>query len=90
MFLDGFLEWTVIASAFKGIKIAVGLLILDAGMNMMKKMKRGALSTGIMISAFAAMLAINIFSLNFSSIALMIIAAIISFSVFVAKDGWGK
>ena len=43
-----------------------------------------------MISAFAAMLAINIFSLNFSSIALMIIAAIISFSVFVAKDGWGK
>ena len=90
MFLDGFLEWTVIASAFKGIKIAVGLLILDAGMNMMKKMKRGALSTGIMISAFAAMLAINIFSLNFSSIALMIIAAIISFSVFVAKDGGGK
>ena len=80
----------LIASAFKGIKIAVGLLILDAGMNMMKKMKRGALSTGIMISAFAAMLAINIFSLNFSSIALMIIAAIISFSVFVAKDGWGK
>ena len=68
----------------------MGLLILDAGMNMMKKMKRGALSTGIMISAFAAMLAINIFSLNFSSIALMIIAAIISFSVFVAKDGWGK
>ena len=46
----------MIASAFKGIKIAVGLLILDAGMNMMKKMKRSALSTGIMISAFAAML----------------------------------
>ena len=30
MFLDNFLELTVIANAFKGIKIAVGILILDA------------------------------------------------------------
>ena len=56
----------------------------------MKKMKKSALSIAIVSCAFAAMLVINMFSLNFSSIALMIIAAIISFSVFVAKDGWGK
>ena len=30
MFLDNFLEITVIASAFKGIKLAVGLLILNS------------------------------------------------------------
>ena len=50
MFLDNFLELTLIANAFKGIKIAVGILILDAAMNMMKKMpkkkmaRQGALS----------------------------------------------
>lgn len=38
-----------------------------------------------MSCAFAAMLVINMFSLNFSSIALMIIAAIASFSVFAVK-----
>lgn len=38
VFLENFLEITVIANAFKGIKIAVGLLILDAGLNMIGKM----------------------------------------------------
>ena len=40
MFLDNFLEITLIANAFKGIKLAVGLLILNAGLNMMQKMKK--------------------------------------------------
>ena len=39
MFLDNFLEITVIASAFRGIKIAVGILILNAGITMLKKMR---------------------------------------------------
>lgn len=30
MFLDNFLEITIVANAFKGIKVGVGLLILDA------------------------------------------------------------
>ena len=34
MFLDNFLEITLIANAFKGIKIAVGFLILDAAITM--------------------------------------------------------
>ena len=40
MFLDNFLEITVIANAFKGIKIAVGFLILDAAITMIKKMPK--------------------------------------------------
>ena len=30
MFLDNFLEITIVANAFKGIKVGVGLLIIDA------------------------------------------------------------
>ena len=40
MFLDNFLELTLIANAFKGIKIAVGILILDAAIIMVKKMHK--------------------------------------------------
>ena len=36
MFLDNFLELTIIANAFKGIKIAVGILILDAAITKYK------------------------------------------------------
>ena len=40
IFLDSFLELTIIANAFKGIKVAVGILILDAAITMVKKMKK--------------------------------------------------
>ena len=39
-FLDNFREITWIAHAFQGIKIAVGILILDAAFRMIKKMKK--------------------------------------------------
>lgn len=85
MFLDNFLELTVIANAFKGIKIAVGILILDAAITMIKKMRKKKLPRAIMICSCIAMLLINIFAWNFSSISLMVIAAFVSLSIFVAK-----
>jgi chromate transporter len=90
MFLDNFLEITWIANAFKGIRIAVGILILDAGINMFKKMKKKALPCIIMGCAFISMLLISIFALNFSSIFLMLIAAVVSLVVFVIQDASSK
>ena len=90
MFLDNFLELTVIANAFQGIKIAVGLLILNAGINMVKKMPKKALPRTIMVCAFAAMTLINILSLRISSIALMALAGVVSLSIFAVKGGAGK
>lgn len=86
MFLDNFLEIAIIANAFKGIKIAVGILILDAAVTMIKKMQKKVFPRVIMIFSFASMLLINIFSWNFSSINLMLIAAAISFIVFILND----
>ncbi|MBQ9717565.1 MAG: chromate transporter [Clostridia bacterium] len=83
MFLDNFLELTVIAHAFKGIKIAVGLLILDAAFIMIGKMQKKLLPRTIMICSCLAMLCINIFAWNFSSISLMLIAAAVSLTVFL-------
>ena len=83
MFLNNFLELTIIANAFKGIKIAVGILILDAAVTMIKKMHKKKLPRAIMLCSCVVMLCINIFSWNFSSISLMLIAAAISLTIFV-------
>lgn len=83
MLLDNFLELTIIANAFKGIKIAVSLLILDAAITMLKKMHKKKLPRAIMICSCIAMLCINIFAFDFSSISVMIIAAVVSLTIFV-------
>lgn len=85
MSLDNFLEIAIIANAFKGIKIAVGILILDAAITMIRKMHKKVLPRVIMICSFVTMLLINIFAWNFSSIALMLVAAVISLVIFCVK-----
>ena len=83
VFLDNFIELTIIANAFKGIKIAVGILILDAAIAMIKKMHKKLLPRVIMLCSCVAMLCINIFAWNFSAISLMMIAAAVSLTIFI-------
>lgn len=78
LFFANFLSITVIANAFKGIKIAVGLLILNAAITMIKKMQKRALPRTIMLISFAVMLGVNIFSWRISSIHIMLVAGLIS------------
>ena len=84
-FLDRFLEIKWVASAFKGIKIAVGILILDAAVKMIKKMKKKLLPIIILSVAFIAMMIINIFALRISTIVLMLAAAIAGLSVYLIR-----
>ena len=96
MFFDNFLEIGIIAKAFMGIKIAVGILILNAGINMLEKTKKKALPVTIVAVSFTVMMLINIFSVNFSSIVLLLIAAAVSLVFFLVgemskkKGGEGK
>lgn len=95
MFFDNFLEITIIASAFKGIKIAVGVLIFQAAVNMIKKMKKKLRPRLFMITAFVVMMAVNITATKFSTIWLLIIAAVSNVAIFqfnktVKAKGAGK
>ena len=89
MFLDDFLTITWIAHAFMGIKIAVGILIVDAAVKMIRKMKKKPVPLAILICAFLAMLVIDIFALRISSITLMLTAGVISLAIFAVgrRDG---
>ena len=84
-FLDGFLKIAWVAHAFKGIKIAVGILIFDAAVKMIGKMPKKPIPVAIMGGAFCTMMLINIFALRVSSITLMLITAILSLSIFWVK-----
>ena len=90
MVLDHFLEIAWIAHAFMGIKIAVGILILDAAIKMIMKMQKKLVPLTIMCCAFIAMLLIDILALRVSSITLMLIAGFASLVLFQMKRNTGK
>ena len=75
LFLDDFLEFKVVASAFAGIKIAVGILIIDAAVTMIVKMKKRAFPVVVMLCACAVMLASDLLGWHISSVALLLVAA---------------
>ncbi len=88
MFLGHFMEIPLIASAFKGIKVAVGILILSAGIKMLKRMWKKMKKQGkklplvFAVCGFAAMLIIDIFALEFSPFYLILIAGALGFLSF--------
>ena len=87
MFLDNFLEIGIIANAFKGIKLAVGILIVDAALKMIRKMQKKVYICVILICSTVMMLAINIFSLTFSYLIIMLVAGMISLGLSAGKSG---
>ncbi len=90
MFLEEFLEITWIAHAFQGIKIAVGILILDAALKMIRKMEKKPLQVGILLVSFAVLMAVNVWKLHLSVMVLMLLAAFVSVAFFLADKGRGK
>ncbi|MBR2046270.1 MAG: chromate transporter [Agathobacter sp.] len=85
-FLDNFLEIPVVANAFMGIKVGVGILIFNAGLTMLKKMSTKTLSRVIMACSFVCMFLVNLFSWKFSSISMMLVAAVVSLICFVIQE----
>ncbi|MBR5080578.1 MAG: chromate transporter, partial [Victivallales bacterium] len=62
-FLDRFLQIRWVASAFRGIKIAVSILIVDAAVKMIRKMKKKPLPVAIISAASSGVIFLN-FSLS--------------------------
>ena len=90
LLLDNFLEIRWVAGAFSGIKLAVGILIIDAAIRMMKKMPKKAMPRVITVCAALAMALITTFSLNFSSVAVMLLCGAVSLALFTVWEKGGK
>lgn len=89
LFLDGFLEIALVANAFRGIRIAVALLILNAGWNMLRKLPKKALPMGICGICVAVMALSNLLKLHISSIALLLTAGTVSLMLSLRKRKGG-
>ncbi|MER1993879.1 MAG: hypothetical protein ABS897_07585, partial [Eubacteriales bacterium] len=73
-------------SAFRGIRIAVGILIIDVGVRMAKKMPKEPLRLAIMGCAVVAMLLASVFAWKVSTITLLLAAAAVSLAVFALSE----
>ena len=89
VFLEKFIEIKWVAGAFQGIKIAVGILIIDAAIKLFSKLEKKPLTYVITIASFAAMLLLDIFSIHVTSVVLLLIAAVVSFTVYRVKESKG-
>ena len=83
--LDHFLEISIIANAFQGIKIGVGVLIFRVAVTMLQKMQKKPLPRIIAGCAFVVMLLGNFLALKISSITLMLTAGAVSLGIFLIK-----
>lgn len=81
--LDNFLEYRWIAAAFKGIKLAVGILILDVAIKMIMQLGKKVLPIVLMILSAIAMMVINVLALQVSSIIIMLASGLVSLCVFI-------
>ncbi len=90
-FMDNFLDNAVFANAFKGIRVAVSLLILRAGIKMLngilKKSKKKTASAVIAAAFFLTVALLNFFGVNFSTIYLILISGVVGFCVFGVFGG---
>lgn len=84
LFFERFSALRWVTSAFKGIKAAVAILIVDAAIRLFKKVDKKPVPICVAVLSFAAMLAIDIFSLHISSIVILITAAAVGVIIYFA------
>ena len=87
LFFENLLEIGILANAVRGIRIGVGIVILNAGWNMRKKTKGKALAKWLVLFGFGTMLMAELFALKISSIVVMLTGGLVSLVVFLAKEG---
>lgn len=68
LFFNQFLTLKFVNYAFVGIKCAVAFLILRAGFDMFKKMKKTIFSLSLFIIVFSLLIIFELFAVSFSSI----------------------
>ena len=89
LYFERFLQIPWVAGAFWGIKIAVAVLIIDAALRLLKKIKKTALSISVLLVSCAAMLVIDLFSLKITSVLLIVLSAFTGWLVYRIKTRKG-
>jgi len=85
-FFDDLLNYPLVANAFKGIRIAVAILIMQAAIKMIKKMLKKTPNKPISIAFiavfFTVVFVLNLFNIHFSTIYLILMAGALGFCLY--------
>lgn len=84
-FFDAFLSLTYVAYAFKGIQACVVYLIMNAGIKMMKGLKKNAFNITITCITIACMVLFSLFSIKFSTIFYILIFGTVGVVAYLLK-----
>lgn len=81
-FLDKFLQYTIVANAFKGIQVCVAYLILSAGIKMIKKLPKTIVNITLLSLTAIALIVFTLLSVSFSSIFYILIGGAVGLMVY--------
>lgn len=87
LFLDAFLANRYVAWAFTGIQCAVAVLILRAGLDLLKKLPRRVLPVSVFLLVLGALLTAEFTALSFSSIVFIVAGGLLGMAVYGAGTG---
>ena len=85
--LGHFLEIPLVAGAFRGIQVGVGLIIFRVGLKMSRKMKKTPLKVAILSFSLVTVVAVNLLGWKISTIYLLCLSGLVSLGAFTGQKG---
>ena len=83
LFFDAFLSLTIVSCAFRGIQVCVIYLIFNAGLKMLKQMKKTTLHIVILSSVALCMTVFSVLAVRFSTIFFILICGGIGLALYL-------
>ena len=90
LFFDAFLSLKLVEYAFRGIQVCVVYLIFQAGLKMLKQMKKTPLSVTVVVTVVLCMIAFSLLAVKFSSILYILICGCIGLVIYLIKQAKHK
>lgn len=85
LFLNRFLEFEIVASAFKGIQVGVIFIIFMAGMKMLKMIKKNAFNITVLSLTVIVSVIFSVMMVNFSAIFYILISGFLGLVIYLVK-----
>lgn len=85
VFYEQFMEITLVAAAFRGIRICVVCLIASAGLKMLKRMKKTPRNLILFGVTLVGMTLCTLFEVHISSVLFIFLAGIVGLTLFLVK-----
>lgn len=85
LFFDAFLSLTIVACAFRGIRVCVIYLILSAGLKMLKGLKKNFFNVSLLLATVGCMIGFSLFAVRFSTVFYILISGCLGLVIYLVS-----